>query len=66
MEFKLQPRDGATQVTWAMDGRSKFFAKLITMFCSMEKMVGTQYEIGLQNLKSLAESGTQAQASRTA
>ena len=66
VEFKLQPRDGATQVTWAMDGRSNFFSKLITMFCSMEKMVGTQYEIGLQNLKSLAESGTQAQATRTA
>jgi len=66
VEFKLQPSVGGTNVTWAMDGRSNYFSKIFTLFCSMEKMVGTQYEIGLANLKSLAESGTQAQATRTA
>jgi len=65
VEFKLRPSVGGTNVTWAMDGRSNYFSKIFTLFCSMEKMVGTQYEIGLANLKSLAESDTQAQ-SRTA
>src|SRR6266568_2530406 len=65
VEFKLQPSVGGTNVTWAMSGRSNYFSKIFTLFCSMEKMVGTQYEIGLANLKSLAESGAQAQ-SRTA
>jgi len=66
VEFKLQPSVGGTNVTWAMDGRSNYFSKIFTLFCSMEKMVGTQYDIGLANLKSLAESDTQAQATRTA
>lgn len=66
VEFKLEPRGGETQVSWIMDGRSNYFSKVFTMFCSMEKMVGTQYEKGLANLKSLAESGTQTQATHTA
>ena len=27
-EFRLEPQDGATKVTWAMDGKIPFMAKL--------------------------------------
>jgi hypothetical protein len=65
VEFKLEPGTSGTNVSWAMSGRANYFSKLMTMFCSMEKMVGTQYEIGLRNLKSLAETNT-TQAAKTA
>lgn len=53
--FTLQPKGDATDVTWAMDGRNTFMSKLMSLFFSMDKMVGGQFEEGLGNLKTLAE-----------
>lgn len=53
--FTLEPVGDSTKVTWAMSGHSGFFAKLMSMFFSMEKMVGPQFEQGLANLKAVAE-----------
>lgn len=44
-----------TRVTWAMYGPSPYLSKLMTTFVSMDKMVGKDFERGLQNLKMLAE-----------
>jgi len=54
--FTLAPDAGGTKVTWAMDGKSPLFAKVLHLCFSMEKMVGGEFEKGLASLKRLAES----------
>ncbi|AGI23098.1 hypothetical protein H681_06090 [Pseudomonas sp. ATCC 13867] len=56
-EFTLLPRDGATEVTWAMFGPTPFVAKIIHLFFSMDGMVGQDFETGLATLKRLSEQG---------
>jgi hypothetical protein len=55
IRFTLEPRGAATQVTWAMDGPSPFLGKLIGVFMDMDRMVGSQFESGLADLKQRAE-----------
>lgn len=55
-EFALQPTpDGATEVSWRMQGPANFISKLMGVFIDMDKMVGRDFEDGLQNLRQLAE-----------
>ncbi len=54
-EFTLTPSSGSTQVTWAMYGPQPYMLKVMTLFCSMDKMVGKDFEDGLANLKTVAE-----------
>jgi uncharacterized protein YndB with AHSA1/START domain len=54
-EFTLAPAAGATDVTWAMYGPNLFMTKVMTIFMSMDKMVGKDFERGLENLKRAAE-----------
>jgi len=55
-EFMLQPTpDGATEVSWRMHGPANFMSKLIGVFMDMDKMVGRDFEDGLQNLRHIAE-----------
>ena len=54
-DFTLKPDGDATEVTWAMHGPAPFMSKLIQVFISMDKMVGKDFEDGLNNLKTLAE-----------
>ncbi|MCE4555620.1 SRPBCC family protein [Pelomonas cellulosilytica] len=55
-EFTLvQAADGATDVTWRMQGPANFLSKLIGVFIDMDKMVGRDFEDGLQNLRQLVE-----------
>ncbi len=53
--FTLKPAHEATEIVWSMEGRTPFFAKMLHLVCSVEKMVGRDFENGLANLKSLAE-----------
>jgi uncharacterized protein YndB with AHSA1/START domain len=53
--FSLIPQGTGTQVTWAMSGNMPYAHRLMTIFFSMDKMVGSQFELGLASLKSLAE-----------
>jgi uncharacterized protein YndB with AHSA1/START domain len=55
-EFILTPDAGATDVVWTMYGPNLFITKLTGVFISMDKMVGTDFERGLANLKQAAES----------
>ena len=54
-EYTIQPEGDATRVTWAMYGPAPFLSKLMQVFVSMDKMIGTDFEQGLANLKALAE-----------
>jgi uncharacterized protein YndB with AHSA1/START domain len=55
VDFTLEPRGDTTNVTWAMNGRVPYFAKILHMFFDMDRMVGADFEVGLANLKALAE-----------
>ena len=54
-EFTMTPQGGGTTVNWAMTGQQPFMFKVMTLFMSMDKMVGKDFEKGLANLKALAE-----------
>ncbi|MGK2961112.1 MAG: SRPBCC family protein, partial [Gemmatimonadaceae bacterium] len=53
--FNLVPNGGATNLNWSMHGPNTFLTKVMTVFTSMDKMVGKDFEQGLVNLKAAAE-----------
>ena len=62
VEFTLRPQGEATRVTWAMDGRVPYFAKIIHLFFDMDGMIGKDFENGLAELKAIVESPAVKQA----
>ena len=54
-EFRLEPQGGTTKVTWSMEGKAPFAAKVIHTIFNMDRMVGKDFERGLANLKTIAE-----------
>lgn len=54
-DFALTPEAGGTKVTWAMHGPQPFVPRLMSLFVSMDKMVGKSFEDGLANMKAIAE-----------
>ena len=55
VELTLSPAGDVTNVTWAMQGPTPYFAKIIHVFMDMDSMVGKDFEAGLANLKAAAE-----------
>jgi len=55
VEYTLEPKGSATNITWAMYGQQPFMAKLMSTFINCDKMVGSQFELGLAKLKTIAE-----------
>ena len=53
--FTLQPQGDSTQVTWLMQGPAPYITKLMTVFVSMDSMIGKDFEAGLANMKAVAE-----------
>ena len=53
--FSLAGSANGTVVTWSWQGENLYFMKVMSLFASMDKMIGSHFESGLQNLKSLAE-----------
>jgi hypothetical protein len=58
-EFTFKPDGNQTLVTWTMSGRNNFLAKAFSLFMDCEKMVGPDFEKGLAQMKSVAESTAQ-------
>ena len=54
-EFVFKPDADKTMVTWAMFGTNNFMAKAFGLFMDMDKMIGGDFEKGLAQLKSVAE-----------
>ena len=50
-EYLLAERDGETEFTWAMHGPNNFMSKLMGVVFNMDRMVGAQFEQGLNALK---------------
>ncbi len=55
VELTLEPKGDSTNVTWAMHGPNTYFAKVMSIFFSMDRMVGKDFETGLANLKTVSE-----------
>lgn len=54
-EFTMLPQDDATRLTWLMHGPAPLMSRVMQVFINMDNMVGKDFEIGLANLKRLAE-----------
>ena len=54
-EFTFQPQGNQTAVTWCMSGKRNFMSKAMSLVMSMEKMIGGQFETGLQQMKAVVE-----------
>jgi uncharacterized protein YndB with AHSA1/START domain len=54
-EFTMVPRGDMTRVTWAMFGPAPFISKVMQVFMNFDKMIGKDFEDGLNNLKAVAE-----------
>jgi len=50
VRFTIAPEGEGSKVTWAMDGKADFMTKLMSLFASMDSMVGKDFEEGLTNL----------------
>jgi hypothetical protein len=57
-EFTFKPEGNQTMVTWSMFGTNNFIAKAFCLFNSMDKMIGGQFEKGLAQMKTVAESAS--------
>ncbi len=56
--FTFKPEDDQTVVTWTMSGQNNFFAKAFSLFINCDKMVGGDFEKGLAQLNSVAQTAT--------
>jgi uncharacterized protein YndB with AHSA1/START domain len=64
--FEFVPEDGGTRVAWVMSGERNLIGKLFGLFVDMEKMVGPDFEHGLQRLEQAATTPTTGSADRPA
>lgn len=53
-EFVLRPEAGGTEVTWTMTGRRNLVMKAAGLLMNCDKMVGGQFEEGLENLEAVS------------
>ena len=55
-DFVLMPEGSATRITWVIYGPLTFIpGKLISVFTTMDSMIGDDFQRGLANLKAVAE-----------
>jgi hypothetical protein len=52
--FKLAPAESLTRVSWIMEGRNNFMVKAMSLFMSMDAMLGKEFEEGLANMNKVA------------
>ena len=53
--FTLQGQGDSTTVNWTMAGPAPYISKLMGLFFNMDKLIGADFETGLNNLKRLTE-----------
>lgn len=56
-EFLFKAEGDNTTVTWSMYGHNNFIGKAIGLIMNCDKMVGGQFEKGLESIKSIVEKG---------
>ncbi len=58
--FDIGANSNGTSVTWRMDAQANFLSKLVSVFVSMDNIIGTDFEKGLTKLKNEAEAAAGA------
>jgi hypothetical protein len=58
--FSFETVPEGTKITWAMDGTNDFSGKAFSLVMNMDKLVGRDFERGLEALKKLAEGASAA------
>lgn len=53
--WTFKPIASGTQVTWSMQGHNNFAGKAFALFMDMDKMIGSDFETGLANMKKVSE-----------
>lgn len=66
VEFTIGQGASGSSVTWTMIGKANFMMKGMLIFKSMDKMVGPEFERGLEKLKTVAEAEAKKQAEAAA
>lgn len=66
LTFTFVPNGDGTDVTWTMTGHNDFMGKAMSLFMSMDKMVGGDFERGLVSLKSATEASVARAAAAAA
>lgn len=54
-EFVLSSQANSTTVTWVMRGSQPFMGKVMSILMNMDRLIGKDFETGLNNLKSVVE-----------
>ena len=54
-EFVAAPQADGTLVTWNMSGPMPFISKIMSVFVSMDRMIGNDFDKGLAKMKAAAE-----------
>jgi hypothetical protein len=62
IEFTLRPAADGVAVTWAMSGQRSFVSKALSLFVSMDRIVGKHFERGLAALQRVSEAEAQLRA----
>ena len=57
-EFTFKSQGNQTAVTWTMSGHKNFMSKAFGLLMGIDRMVGGDFEKGLAQLKSVAESAS--------
>jgi len=53
--ISLLPAEGATAVTWSMEGANNYICKVLTVFIDQDAMIGDEFARSLAQLKTLTE-----------
>ncbi len=53
--YEVAPVAGGSEVTWSITGPMPFVSKIMCTFMNMDKMIGSEFEKGLSDLKTIAE-----------
>jgi len=64
VEFTLAPQGEETVVTWAMHGSMPFLSRMMCVVFDMDEMVGSDFAVGLANLKEQVEGRVAAYGQR--
>lgn len=56
-DMTLTAKNGGTAVKWSVVGKNSFMGRLFCTFMNMDKMVGGEFEKGLNKLKNIVERG---------
>lgn len=66
LAFDLAGGNDGTEVTWSMDGTNDFVHKFFSLVMNMDEMIGSKFEEGLADLKTIVEAEAKRQAEELA